>query len=269
MTVFLIIAITAVLLCGLYLFSVLPGDSTKALRFKNAKFAHRGLHSCSAPENSLKAFSEAVEASYGIELDVRLAADGKLVVFHDKNTKRMCGVDLLVSESTYDQLSDLRLLESEQRIPLLSEVLELVGGKVPLLVEIKCSASAKRTCTALKALLDDYGGDYCIESFNPLALAYFRKHSPDTVRGQLASTFFKEERTVKGIAKTASALFVTNALSRPHFIAYNHKCMNTVPVKLCRKFGALVFAWTVIGEDTVIDGADAIIFEKHSNLSSK
>ena len=99
--------------------------------------AHRGLHNVKAPENSLAAFRLAIEHGNVIELDVHMLADGKIVVFHDDNLKRMTGVDAVIKDKTFAELSKLWLKKSSQKIPLLTEVLDLVDGKVPIIIEIK------------------------------------------------------------------------------------------------------------------------------------
>ena len=125
-----------------------PGTATKRQRapFYGANFAHRGLHSRdkSVPENSLEAFRLAAEAGYGVELDVQLSKDGQVVVFHDNDLERVCGVEDRVDEWTYEELQTLRLVGTEQRIPLLSEVLQVIRGRGPLIVELKSGSSARR-----------------------------------------------------------------------------------------------------------------------------
>ena len=107
----------AVLLASVPLFMLAPGRVTKRQRapFQNVNFAHRGLHSRdkSVPENSLEAFELASRAGYGIELDVQLSKDGQVVVFHDDDLKRVCGVDCRVDEKTYAELTELRLCGTE------------------------------------------------------------------------------------------------------------------------------------------------------------
>ena len=101
-------------------------------------YAHRGLHDGNhkVPENSLEAFRRAVDAGYGMELDVQHTRDDRLVVFHDANLKRVCGVDKNVRDLTYGELKRYPLPDGSV-IPLFSEVLELVGGRAPIIVEVK------------------------------------------------------------------------------------------------------------------------------------
>ena len=183
--------------------------------------AHRGLHNKDkgVPENSLKAFECAVEKGLAIELDVRLSKDGKIVVFHDDNLKRMCGIDASVSDFTYEQLSAFRLLDTQEKIPLLSQVMKTVKGRVPLIVEIKDSVGLfdleKRTWNLLK----NYKGKFAVMSFNPLSVLWFRISAPEVFRGQLISRF-KSKKTPKYIARYICASpVVWKLISKRDFIA--------------------------------------------------
>lgn len=138
------------------------------------RYAHRGLHDNNGgvPENSLAAFRLAAENGFGAELDVHLTADGQLAVIHDSDLQRVCGQEGKVEELTYEALSQYRLLGTEERIPLLSEVLSLFAGVAPLIVELKPIRGnepelAEKTC----ALLDTFPDlSYCLESFDPYAV---------------------------------------------------------------------------------------------------
>ena len=101
-------------------------------KLEGFRYAHRGLHGPGVPENSLAAFRRAAEAGYGAELDVHLTRDGRLVVIHDGDLERMCGVPGRVAEKTAEELAALRLAGSEEHIPLLEEVLPLFAGRAPL-----------------------------------------------------------------------------------------------------------------------------------------
>lgn len=107
--------------------------------FMGRYYAHRGLHQDKniSPENSLAAFQLAVDNNYGIELDVNLTMDHVPIVFHDGDLKRVCGLDKKVNEMTFEELKSLRLYNSNERIPHLQEVLDLVDNQVPLIIELK------------------------------------------------------------------------------------------------------------------------------------
>lgn len=152
--------------------------------------AHRGLfnNEKGIPENSLPAFRLAVENNFAIETDVQMTADGILVVFHDDTLKRMTGAEGKLCEMTFDELRKLRLLDTDCQIPTFAEFLEAANG-VNLVVEIKTHAKIgeveQKTYDALKS----YKGHYCIESFNPFIIRWFKVHAPEVIRGQLSCTY--------------------------------------------------------------------------------
>ena len=156
------------LLIALYLFCIAPGRRRDTALFKNTFFAHRGLHTedGEAPENSLTSFVRARQAGYGVELDVQFTADRQIVVFHDKDLKRMCGVDKRVNEFTYAELSTLTLQGGNEHIPLLKDALAALGD-TPLLCEFKSYGRIGDTslCDTAWSLLSEYKGHLFIESF--------------------------------------------------------------------------------------------------------
>lgn len=216
-------------------------------------YAHRGFHDnqTAAPENSMKAFEKAVKAGYGIELDVQVSKDLQAVVFHDKTLRRVCAVDGKVSDYTYAELQKFRLCESNEKIPLLKDVLELVDGKVPLVIELKCYEKAGVICQTADQLLKDYKGTYCVESFHPLALQWYRQHRPEVIRGQLATNF---RLTESGLAPYLEVVhyLLTNVMCRPDFIAYDYRFKNNLSRKLCcGMFGAASVGWTIRSQQTM------------------
>lgn len=172
-TLSLALIITAALLL-LYLFLIAPRMRGKPDRtpLLGVLYAHRGLfdNDTDAPENSLPAFRKAIEAGYGIELDVQLSKDGVPVVFHDASLKRMCGVNGKVWEYSLSELKQMKLAHSDAVIPTFAEVLDAVNGKVPLIIEYKLDVPQTEVCRLVNEQLLTYPGAYCIESFHPLAL---------------------------------------------------------------------------------------------------
>ena len=147
-------------------------------------FAHRGLHGPGIPENSLAAFRAALDAGAGIECDVRLTGDGQVIVFHDHDLRRMCASALAVESTRAEVLAGQKLFDSGEHIPWLSELLELVEGKVPLLVELKCrSGNAARLAQAVAAELVDYAGPLVVMSFEARAMKWFARNQPWRRRG--------------------------------------------------------------------------------------
>ena len=137
----------AVVLFIIMLFLIKPGKRRDTSYFKTKMYAHRGLHGAGVPENSLTAFRLARESGYGVELDVQMTKDRKLVVFHDGSLKRMCGVDGYLRDYTYDELCEFRLAGTDERIPLFEDVLKTLG-KTDLICEIKATTATNATIYA-------------------------------------------------------------------------------------------------------------------------
>ena len=169
-----LVLVLITILLMLYLFLIAPRMWKKPDRtpLLNVLYAHRGLfdNKTDAPENSLPAFQKAVEAGYGIELDVQLSKDGIPVAFHDASLKRMCGVEGNVWDYPLSELKQLKLADSNAEVPTLAEALDVVDGKVPLIIEYKLYVPQTKVCRLVNDLLRSYTGAYCIESFHPLAL---------------------------------------------------------------------------------------------------
>ena len=244
--------------------AVAPGHLNRRQRdvFRGVNYTHRGLHSRdrSVPENSLPAFRQAAREGYGIELDVRLSKDGEVVVFHDDTLDRVCGVHARVDELSWDELRTLRLYGTKEQIPLFSDVLRSIDGAEALIVEIKNGPRNRELCEKTKALLDGYRGNVCIESFNPLIVAWFRVHARHLVRGQLATSLSDYTRDGQPVA-AGFVLHNTllNFLSRPQFIAYRIGRRPPL-VRLCTALGALNIGWTS-HEPRSERTHDAVIFE--------
>lgn len=246
MTVIVTIAAAA---AGLYLLAIMPRMVHKPDKkpFLGVLYAHRGLHDngSDAPENSMRAFEKAVKAGYGIELDVQLSKDRIPVVFHDFTLERVCGVKGKVYDYTYEELQQFRLCQSEERIPRFEDFLKMVGGRAPLIVEYKVEWTDVSVCPLADKMLQDYKGTYCIESFNPLALLWYRKHRNEVVRGQLSDAFLQEEG-LKGLLYFVLEHMLLNFMTKPDFIAYNHKYYWTLSRQICKKlYRCLAVAWTI------------------------
>lgn len=212
---------------------------------------HRGLTDprAGAPENSMPAFGLAAEAGYPIELDVHLLADGRLAVIHDFNLKRMTGDARDVEQCTAADIQPLRLQGTDHHIPLLEEVLEMVRGSVPLLIEIKNrSRDDRRLEMALAGVLARYSGPVAVQSFNPYSLRWFRKHAPGIPRGQLASDFEAPdtaEAGVSGFNRFALRHLLACYYSRPAFISYDVRALPAWAASQKRQAGLPVIGWTV------------------------
>ena len=251
------LAAGTLLFSAVYLYAIMPRVIHKPGRgtFNTHYFAHRGLHKngTSLPENSLPAIRQAADRGYGIEFDIQVTKDGVPVVFHDFTLRRMCGVEGKVCDYTLQEIRGFRLLDCGERIPTFQEALDAVDGRVPLIIEMKVEYFDLRVCRAADQILKGYSGEYCIESFNPLVLLWYRKNRPDVMRGQLSDGFIHQKEFRKP-AKLAPGFFlqflVTNFVTRPDFIAYNHKYKGNPSRQLIRRlFKGKAAAWTVKSEE--------------------
>lgn len=249
-----------------YMYAVFPRKNKKFDLPTEKGYAHRGLWDETVPENSLSAFRNAVKKGYGIELDVHLTKDKRLVVFHDDTLSRMCGDSGRIEECTFDELSRLRLLDTDERIPSFEEVLSLVDGRVPLLIELKgTSINNTELCDVIAPFLDVYKGDFVVESFNPLLLGKMKKIRPDVVRGQLVTSLNRRGVKINRVRNFLLSALLTNCISRPDFIAYDIEFPRSVSLfVVTRIFGAKRCAWTTRNEALYrefINNGDCPIFD--------
>lgn len=260
-----------------------------------------------APENSMAAFAAACEAGYGIELDIQLSKDGQVVVCHDPDLLRVAGLDVAIKDLTYEELTTIPLFPAPnlagdgkavsakpamgdlkrgnlgamayQHVPLLRDVLDLVDGRVPLIVEFKSHSEQldedllRKGCDLLQA----YQGQYCIESFDSRMVRWFKLNHPEVIRGQLAAPFSKQRRTgvVEGLKQGKlpkrsdvlaflAASLLLNWYARPDFLALEWHMGKSLPARVARRAGATLTAWTVRTELDRIECADVfdeVIFE--------
>lgn len=222
--------------------------------FENKYYAHRGLHTedKTVPENSLAAFRRAVEHGYGVELDVQLSKDGQVMVFHDDNLKRMCGVDGNIWDYTFDELRMFRLLDTNEKIPLFTEVIEVLNqGTGALICELKTGPRNNELCEKTLALLKTLTIPYCIESFNPFVVRWFYKNAPEIIRGQLA-TSTDNYKSYPPILRRRLAACGLSYLNKPHFIAYDLRPAEFPKgVQKQVKNGVLLVGWTSLHPEDV------------------
>lgn len=218
-------------------------DKDKYRGLLRRPFAHRGVHN-EYPENSLPAFKQAIDMNLGIELDIHLTADNQLVVFHDDNLKRMTGANEYIKFLTYEQIEQYNLMETEYKIPLLKQVLDLVKGKVPILIEIKTNNNMKKLVPALKQELEGYKGEAFIQSFSPFALRRCYKVIPNILRGQLSSFFAHDH--LRFYKKIPIKKLFFKSFSHIDFVSYN---LENLPNKYVNKMDVPVLAWTVRTEE--------------------
>ncbi|MCI1644492.1 MAG: glycerophosphodiester phosphodiesterase [Bifidobacterium crudilactis] len=230
-----------------------------------------GVSGVIAPENSLASFAAACEAGFGIELDLQLTKDGHVVVVHDDNLARVAGVDRNIADLTYAQLCRIPLFPSPakagdarvetvsedipeaqsgdeyaQYVPLLTEVLAVVDGRVPLIVEYKMGEDFdEELMTRGDAILRGYQGPYVIESFHPMAVNWYRNHRPEVCRGQLAEAESFACGNVREVKRTLAGSLLFNWLGRPDFVAFDWHGGDGFPVRSARSLGAITVSWTV------------------------
>lgn len=230
--------------------------------------AHRGFfdNESGYPENSLAAFERAITSGYPIELDVRLLKDSEVVVFHDKSLERMTNQKGLIKDFTSDQIRQIRLLDTQHTIPLISEVLESVAGQVPLIVEVKnVDHRVGPLEEALWQQLSSYNGKYTVVSFNPFTLKWFWKNAPEVIRGQLSSDFRGED--LPFYTKFLLRNLFMNFISKPDFILYDIRCLPYWAATRAKRRGFPLLVWTArnwedqekalkFGDNLVFDGYD-------------
>ena len=259
-------AVTKMLFAGgaLCAGAVMPRMVKRPAAMPKVFYAHRGLHDNEgdAPENTMPAFQNAIDHGYGIELDVQLTKDGQVVVCHDYDLHRICGIERNVDSLTYKELQQYPILKSEERIPLFIDVLNLVDGQVPLIIELKVKDINSKIAEKADELLQSYAGVYCIESFHPMALSWYRRNHPDVCRGQLATRdAVKNNEALNFVLRH----LLLNFLTAPDFIAYDIKYKEAFVKNFCRKvFNCPSVAWTVRNETELAESEeyyDYFIFE--------
>jgi len=221
-------------------------DKDKYKDLLRRPFAHRGVHN-EYPENSIPAFEKAIDTNLAIELDIHLSKDNQIVVFHDDNLLRMTGENEFIKFLTYDEIAQYNLNDTQFKIPLLKDVLNLINGKVPVLIEIKTNNNMKKLVPLLKQLLDTYNGKVFIQSFNPFVLRRCYKEMPNILRGQLSS-FFADDN-LKFYKKIPIKKLFFKRFSHIDFVSYN---INNLPNKYINKIDVPVLAWTIKTEEDYI-----------------
>lgn len=253
-----------------YLLMILPSraDRTKFAPFQGLMAAHRGLYEKdqSVPENSLEAFKRAAEYGCGVELDVQLSKDGAIVVFHDDTVDRMTTEKGRVDSFTLEELQAMPLMGTEHRMPLFTDVMAVLDGVSPTIVELKSTPNYKELCKKTLAILRTLKGPYCVESFDPRIVRWFYKNAPDLVRGQLTEAYsYWREGGISFLKSLMMHCLFVNFLTHPQFIAFGRG-----PRPLCmllgRKLGAKTVFWTERPDsdhETLAKRYDCRIFEHY------
>jgi hypothetical protein len=250
----MIILAVIVILLGFWFFLISPAlrkhpDSELC---KNMYVAHRGFHNKEKgiPENSLAAFTAAMDNGYAIEIDIHTTKDGEVVIFHDDTTDRMCGVSGVIEQMTLEELKRLSLGDTNEKIPTLSELLEICRKDTVLVIEYKCTPkNYKILCEKADIILSKYNVKYIVQSFNPFAMGWFKKNKKDILRGQLATYFIKENK--KNFVRILCGFLLFNFVSRPDFVSYKVSFTNTLPRRICALLGCINAGWTIRDQDTL------------------
>lgn len=238
--------------------------------FFAAPFAHRALHGESMAENSLLAVRAAVDAGYGIEIDIQPSRDGVPMVFHDYDLKRLTGVTGPIAQRSAHELVEIALSGGGGTIPTLTEVLGAVAGRVPLLIEIKDQDGALGPEVgplqqAVCAVLEGYQGDVALMSFNPHAVAACRDHAPHIPRGITTCPYPAEDwPTVPKAVREAQATIPDFDRVGACFISHQQDDLASPQVAALKSRGVPVFCWTIRSAQMEAEArkiADNITFE--------
>ena len=210
------------------------------MKIPSNKIAHRGMFdNIKVPENSIASFKKALKYNYSIELDVQLTKDNILVVFHDENLKRMTGVDKLIQETNYDEVKELKLLNTKEYIPTLDEVLKLVDNKVLLDIEVKDTKKIKKITNILKDKLNNYN-NYVLKSFNPKIVRYLKNN----INAEVGYLISDKKKLLSNI--------LIIKYSKADFLSISKKLLKTKKFqKLKNKYQLLI--WTIKEKNEIKD----------------
>jgi len=240
---------------------VVPREEAPAW-LRDVPLAHRGLHDRDAPENTLAAFRAAAEAGYGVELDVMLSRDRVPVISHDASLARTTDRADKVPSLTVAELATVRVGGTDEHVPTLADALSVLA-EVPVMVELKqpsLRAGALEEATA--SILDAHPGPWCVASFNPASVRWFRRERPDAIRvltaGPLAGV------KLPGVLKRRLAELQDLPGVQPHAVSYD---LAGLPNPVCttwRERGGTLVTWTAVGAEGLAHAralADNVIFE--------
>ena len=237
-----------------------PPEADRVAFLGGQPYAHRGLHGGAIVENSRAAFRAAIEGGFGIELDVQAAHGGEPFVFHDATLDRLTDAKGALWDRVGHELDGIRLKGTEETIPRLGEILALIDGRVPLLIEVKAKGrSIGAFCLGVRRALEGYRGPVAVMSFNPEVGHWFHAHAPRIVRGLVVTE--EGKRGLRGRAERHVALWH----AKPDFLAYDIRDLPGRFPAQQRARGLKLLTWTVRTaeqERIASAAADAIIFER-------
>ncbi len=245
--------------------AIAPPPAANRVAFLKAQpFAHRGLHGRGVVENSRAAFAAAIAAGHGIELDVQAGGAGEAFVFHDATLDRLTDQTGAFGAMLGRDLDQIKLKGTIETIPRLREILDLVAGRVPILIEVKAPGTLVGVlCLSVRRALEGYRGQIAVMSFNPQVGRWFCEHAPRVVRGLVITEQNDSGRfaNLRGRATRHAALW----RARPDFLAYDVRDLPSSFAKQQRDRGLAVVTWTVrsaADEATANAHADEAIYER-------
>lgn len=193
--------------------------------------AHRGLHNKDFPENSMEAFLHAVQHNYDFELDLQLTKDNQIVVFHDQNLMRLCGIDKRISHMLYKDLKDVSISSTKSTIPLFKDVLDSIPSSTHLMIELKTSMKNRKLVKRFLSLMSHYTFSYVVQSFDPRIVSLLRKKAPNIVRGYITKNRQVSNILLNGFIKILPIHF----WCKPNYYVYK---LEDLPNKLMDKMKA-------------------------------
>lgn len=208
------------------------------------KIAHRGLHDIEKgiPENTIPAFEKAIERNVAVELDIHILKDNTIIVFHDDSLKRACKIEKNIKDLTYKDIKNLKLFNTEYKIPTLTDALDFIDSRVPVILEVKTDVKAKIICPPLIKILDKYKGKIAIKSFAPNMCIWFKKHAPAYIRGMLI-TDFKTEMKNKYLKKLLISSLIVMPICKPDFLSVDKSMLKTRKIRKVRN-KKVILGWT-------------------------
>lgn len=212
---------------------------------KTGYFAHRGLHNGKdIPENSMRAFFEAIDNGYDIECDIQLTKDKQMVVFHDEHMKRLCNINKRVQDENYDDIKDCKILNTNETMPLLTELLDSIPVTTKLLIELKPHKNKKEVVRYFLEIMENYSNTFAIHSFDPGIVYQFRKQAPKIIRGQIAQMF-----TDRGLLGKLAGHLVFNRFTKPDWINYGIKDLPRKKLDRLKARGLVICSYTARSEE--------------------
>jgi len=227
---------------------------------KNNNIAHRGLYTKNIPENSLDAFLNATKHGYDVELDLQLTKDKKIIVFHDNNLKRLCGIDQRIDQVPYSFLMPLKLKHTESKIPLFKEVLDTLPDSTHLMIELKTGKHNKELVTLFLETIKEYDFDFAVQSFDPRIVHMIKKHLPNIPHGYISNN----KQVKSKILNFFVNLLPIHTWIKPDYYVYKLEDLPNKKMDRMKSKGIIVLSYTAKSEKALKfmrDRYDNAVFE--------